>query len=155
MKRTNDSIGWFALKAGQKGVSMIEVLVTMIVIALGLLGHGRLLATTLNHNNSAYMRSVATMLAYDIAECMRANRAAAIGGSYNVAIGNSPSGGTVAGDDLVSWKTRLAELLPAGDGSVTVDIQGNTTIVIQWDQKEDRDGDGNNDLIFLTTQTDL
>jgi type IV pilus assembly protein PilV len=144
--------------AKQKGITMIEVLVTMLVIALGLLGQAALLTATLSNNNSAYMRSLATMLAYDVVECMRANRTAAINGSYSIALGSPASGGSVAGDDLVNWKNQLSAVLPSGDGSVTVDAAGNATIVIRWDERKDRDLNGakdNNDLISLTTQTTL
>ena len=132
-----------------KGVTLVEVLVTMVLIALGFLGHAKLLTTTISHNNSAYMRSLATMLAYEVVECMRANRAAAINSDYNIALGNAPGGGTVAGYDVAYWKARIAESLPAGDGSVTVDLQGNATIVIRWD--DNRDGNP----ISLTTQTGI
>ncbi|HYE34440.1 type IV pilus modification protein PilV [Methylocaldum sp.] len=124
-------------RARQQGFTMIEVLITMLVIGMGLLGQAKLLTTTLSHNNSAYMRSVATVLAYDVLECMRGNRAAAINGSYNIALGSSPSGGSVVGDDLVYWKTQLSTALPAGDGSIAVNLGGTVTIVIRWEDNHD------------------
>lgn len=136
-------------QAGQKGFTMIEVLVTMLVIAVGLMGHAGLLTTTFRHNQSAYLRSEATILAHEVVECMRANRAVAMLGSYNIAVGSIPSGGSVAGGDLTYWKANLSSSLPAGDGSVTVDLQGNVTIVVQWD--DNRDGVP----LGLTTQTTL
>jgi type IV pilus assembly protein PilV len=135
-------------RAGQQGVTLIEVLVTMVVIALGLLGHARLLTTTINHGNSAYMRSVATMLAYDITESMRANRPAALAGSYTTGFDDSATGGTPAGNDLVYWKNQLSTLLPAGKGQVAVNGQ-RATIQIQW--KDARDGTS----FQFDTQTDL
>ena len=124
-----------SLVAKQNGITMVEVLVTMIVIALGLLGQAALLTATLSNNNSAYMRSLATMLAYDIIDCMRANRIAASNGSYATDFGSTPSGGTVAGDDLLYWKSQLSSELSSGDGKVVVDGTGNTTITVRWDER--------------------
>jgi len=136
------------LRAAQQGITLIEVLVTMVVIALGLLGHARLLTTTINHSNSAYLRSVATMLAYDITECMRANRPVALAGNYATEFDGSPTGGTAAGNDLVYWKNQLSTLLPAGEGRVAVNGQ-RATIQIRW--KDARDGTS----FQFDTQTDL
>ena len=55
------------------GFTLIEVLIAMIILAVGLLGLAGLQATSLRNNQSAYNRSVATQLAYDIADRMRAN----------------------------------------------------------------------------------
>ena len=57
------------------GFTLIEVLIAMLVLAVGLLGLAGLQATSLRNNQSAYNRSQATQLAYDIADRMRANSA--------------------------------------------------------------------------------
>lgn len=141
----------------QQGVSLLEVLVTMIVIAIGLLGLAGLQATTLKNGNTAYFRSQATMLSYDILDCMRANRPAAVLGSYNIGIGTSASlAGGVAGADVTAWKQNVDRSIPTGDGSISVDNAGNVTLIIQWDG----DGDGvvtagNGKDTKFTTQTRL
>ena len=55
------------------GFTLIEVLIAMIVLAVGLLGLAGLQATSLRNNQSAYNRIKATQLAYEIADRMRAN----------------------------------------------------------------------------------
>ena len=55
------------------GFTLIEVLIAMLVLAVGLLGLAGLQATSLKNNQSAYNRSQATQLAYDMADRMRAN----------------------------------------------------------------------------------
>ncbi len=55
------------------GFTLIEVLVAMLVLAFGLLGLANLQATSLRNNQSAYHRSQATQLAYDMADRIRAN----------------------------------------------------------------------------------
>lgn len=116
---------------------MIEVLVSMLVLALGLLGNAGMITNSLRQNNSAYMRSEATFLAYEIIECMRANRAAAMLGSYNTGLGGVAASSSVAGTDLAYWKATLSSSLPAGDGAVAVDMAGNVTVTVQWDDNRD------------------
>ncbi len=57
------------------GFTLIEVLIAMFVLAIGLLGLAGLQATGMRNNLSAYHRSEATVLAYDLADRMRANSA--------------------------------------------------------------------------------
>ena len=136
----------------QRGFTMLEVLVSMIVIALGLLGYAGLQAASLKNGNTAYLRSQATMLSHDIVERMRVNRAVALVGTYNIAIGSTGGGSGVAGNDLSEWKRNLSQSLPAGDGAVSVSgvggAQGNVQITIQWDD----DGDGNPTEFFMQTR---
>lgn len=140
-----------SLSKTQRGFTMLEVLVSMIVISLGLLGHAGLQATSLKNANTAYLRSQATILSHDIVERMRVNRTVALTGSYNVAIGSAGSGGGIVGSDLTEWKRNLAQSLPVGDGSVAVTgvgaSQGNVQVTIQWDD----DGDGTPTSFIMQT----
>jgi type IV pilus assembly protein PilV len=58
----------------QTGFSLIEVLVAMLVLAIGLLGLAALQTQGMRFNHDAYVRTSATSLAYDIVEKMRINR---------------------------------------------------------------------------------
>ncbi|WP_244505771.1 type IV pilus modification protein PilV [Nitrosomonas communis] len=117
----------------QKGVTMIEVLVAIIVLSIGLLGLAGLQSAGLTYNQSASFRSTATMMTYSILDSIRANRNEAINGSYNIAIGISiPSGNTIPEQDLNNWLNELALRLPAGAGAINV--AGNVvTVIVQWD----------------------
>lgn len=55
------------------GFSMIEVLVTLLIVTVGLLGLGALMLKGLKANSSSQLRTVAVSQAYDIADRMRAN----------------------------------------------------------------------------------
>lgn len=117
----------------QKGVTMIEVLVAIIVLSIGLLGLAGLQSAGLTYNQSASFRSTATMMTYSILDSMRANRTGAMNGSYNIAIGASiPSGSTIPEQDLNNWLNELALRLPAGTGAVDV-VSNVVTVTIQWD----------------------
>lgn len=131
------------------GFTLLEVLVATFILAIGLLGVASLQATSIRNNQSAYLRSQATILAYDIIERMRANSTLAKNGSYSIAIGTSGSGSGMALTDTTDWKTVLGQMLPNGDGSVVVDLAGNATVVVRWvDQR-------NGNTLSLTTQTKL
>lgn len=136
-------------KKKHQGFTMIEVLITILIVAFGLLGFAGLLTKSIQDNRVAYMRSQATVLAYSAIESMRVNRSAAISGSYTIAIGSNIGGTSVAALDVQAWKTDLSQFLPEGDGSISVDTDGNATIVIQWDD----DGDGI--ATSFTTQTSI
>ena len=117
----------------QRGTSMIEVLVTMIIVALGLLGYAGLMTVSIKDNNSAYFRTQATLLSYDIIERVRMNKILAKAGNFNIALGGAvPNGANIQLVELSSWRANIAQSLPSGAGSVSVDGSGKVTIVIQW-----------------------
>lgn len=136
----------------QNGFTLLEVLVTMVVMALGLLGYAGLQVASLKNSASAYQRSQATILAYDMIDRMRANRIQAVAGVYNIAIGATPGGAGIAGADLVDWKALVGNALPGGDAGINVDGSGNALITIQWADKRDRSASANS---TFNTQTVL
>lgn len=120
-----------------RGVTLIEVLVTVIVLSFGLLGLAGLQAHSLRSNHSAYLRSQATFIAYEIFDRMRANRVEAIDdGNYDIAIGGTTpksAGSALTKSDVNGWKNMLTTL-PAGDGAVACDTATNIcTVTVQWD----------------------
>ena len=120
----------------QRGVGLVEVLVTVLVTSVGLLGIAALHLSSLRNNFDANSRSYASMLASDIADRMRGNRTAALNGDYNVGYGTVPSTAGTIQDDVSAWRASLTQALPAGDGTITVDNATNiATIVIRWDER--------------------
>jgi type IV pilus assembly protein PilV len=121
----------------QRGVSLIEVLVAIVVLSIGLLGLAGLQASGLRVGQSSIHRSQAAQLAYDVVDRIRVNVAHA--GLYSHALSDAmPScsaapttGEDVAPCDLRDWRLRL-QSLPSGKGSVAVDGT-EVTVVIQWD----------------------
>lgn len=118
------------------GFTLFEVLIAILVLSIGLLGLAGTQLSGLRSNQGAYERSQALFLAYEMIDRMRANRPAALAGSYVVDLGSTPSSGTVAGNDVIDWKNNLASQLPSGDGSIA--LNGNIfTISVQWADKSD------------------
>lgn len=109
----------------QQGATLIEVLIAMVVLAIGLLGLAGLQSTSIQSNQGSYYRSQATVLANDMADRMRANRTAALAGGYVIATApTSSSSNTVSGTraekDKAEWLNALAETLPLGTGKITL-----------------------------------
>ena len=121
-----------------RGFTLVEALVALVVLSIGLLGIAGLQITSLKANHGSATRTQAVYLAYDIIDRMRANPAKAIAGAYNIAVGATPTAGTVEGDDLIAWQQNIARSLPAGTiqpgGSVVFNAAANTfTVNIIWD----------------------
>ncbi len=56
------------------GFTLIEVLVALLIVALGMLGNAMLQLQGMKNSNDAYTRSSISLYAYDIADKIRANR---------------------------------------------------------------------------------
>ncbi len=121
----------------QNGFSMLEVLVTMMIVSFGLLGIAGIIANGLKANSSSYARSQASWFANDIIDSMRANRVTAElpAKPYDLLpTASAPSGTTVASTDLSNWRAALASALPSGTGGVAVDTTTKkVTVIVQWD----------------------
>jgi type IV pilus assembly protein PilV len=121
-----------------RGFTFVETLVALLVLSIGLLGVAALQLSSLRTNHSASLRSQATLLAYDMVDRMRANRTAAIAGSYDLDLVDEPDEASTVLNvaDLVRWKQNLASTLPAGNGSIERSVTGGVTtftVTIQWD----------------------
>lgn len=143
------------------GFTLIEVLIAMLVLAVGLLGLAGLQAANLKNNQSAYNRSQATQLAYDLADRMRANIAGK--SSYTAILPSSAtakancltttgcSPADLAQNDLFEWNLAVSNSLPSGIGTLCAFNLGSScnpstpctvnicvyTITISWDDDQD------------------
>ncbi|WP_432471161.1 type IV pilus modification protein PilV [Amphritea sp. HPY] len=130
--------------AVQRGISLIEVLVTLVLVSISLLGMMTVQAKSLQLNNRAYVHSQAVSLAYDMAERIRINKTAAIAGKYEFTRSKSDDSsvgtGTIAEQDKAQWLLQLANVLPDGAGQVVKDTNDLVTITLFW--TEDRKNPG-------------
>ncbi|MGE5155728.1 MAG: type IV pilus modification protein PilV [Bdellovibrio bacteriovorus] len=135
------------------GFSLVEVLVAVLVLSVGLLGLAGLQIAGVRANDSARLRTQATLAAYDLADRLRADPTSFFPSGQE-------SGGTIAldpgdcegtqgsGDAVSRWQRDFCALgLPApssGDfaradcGGANPCGGGNCAIVVRWD---DRRGD--------------
>lgn len=138
------------------GMTLIEVLISLVIFAVGMLGLGSLLMVAHQSNNSSYAKQQAVQCIYNIFDRMRANSKAAIAGNYNASNINSSGSPTapstpavlcsssvctptqLAAYDLWYWLSSDVTKLPNGSGSVATSLSGaagNTliTVTVQWD----------------------
>lgn len=147
MRRQARSVG---LKQ-QSGLGLIEILITVLVLGIGILGVASTQVVSLQMNSQAQSRSQAVLLAEDLLDRIRANPDSFA--SYTLAQGNAqgadggecdtsfvPANATVAANDIAAWENSLACLLPEAQRTVAVSMNVNNliiaTVTIDWDQND-------------------
>jgi len=134
----------------QAGFTLLEVMISIFILGIGLLGLAGLQVTGLKSSHSAQLRTEAIVHVYDIIERMRINKVVAQAGGYDIALGDAaPATSSVVDTDRGTWKTALALALPSGDGAITTD-DDLTTITIQWDDSRGVGGSGNQNFSIST-----
>ena len=119
------------------------MLVALLVLAVGLLGVASLQFRSIQYSQGALMRSMASTLASDITEKIRANKANVAQYAGNWTVGTSaPSGcnpltAASASNDLVCWHAQVFTALPPGSTANITANAGRYAVTITW---IDRDG---------------
>ncbi|WP_455210274.1 type IV pilus modification protein PilV [Kaarinaea lacus] len=150
------------------GFSLIEVLVSMLILSLGLLGVAGLQTTSLRGNQTAYFRSQATAAASDIIDRMRANPQGVVAGKYDAidsaslpsdpnCIDSGCSAEALADHDIIDWATNSLSSLPSGAGTVIVDNMGTATdatddvfvVTINWNDITDQNNQNKNLVVHF------
>jgi type IV pilus assembly protein PilV len=122
----------------QRGASMIELLVSVLIFAFGMLGLVGLQNRTLGFGQMSLYRSQAAALSDDILDRMRADRALAKAGNWDTTFATNHttySGTTVAQLDLREWKAQVETLLPSGVAQIERD-GSKVTITIRWNERD-------------------
>lgn len=134
------------------GFTLIEVLIALLVLAIGLLGMASLMVTSMQSNQASAQRSAAIVLSYDLVERMRSNRAQAV-------LSASPFAGNPAtvldpclvedacedgmtpaqqvSNDLAQWAITLGNAIPGA--AAIIDQVGTTNefcIAIFWPENQ-------------------
>lgn len=126
-----------------KGFTLIELMVAILVLAIGLLGLAGLQVIGLRSGHNAYLRTQATLLAQDMADRMRNNRenlASYLGTeTADKCDASLCSGAQMAGYDLAKWHEAIINQLPGGSGVITNDPGGSLVykINITWNEFEE------------------
>ena len=136
-------------RAGQRGVSMIELLVSLLIFTFGMLGLAGLQTRSLGLNQSSMVRSQATALIDDVLDRMRADRISALKGKWNTALGDSSTSITgtsfIYQTDLRDWKASVERLMPSNSGRSAIELVSSSTegatvkITIEWDDSRGAD----------------
>jgi type IV pilus assembly protein PilV len=136
------------------GFTLVEVLVALVVLCIGLLGFASLVVAGLRENRVAMEHTIATRLLADMADHIRANRAAAPSYALDADTLLNPPGATcgapgectpsmLAALDLYRWQRDAIDNLPeAGTSIVVTPSPGGVhtcEITLRWRQAGEAD----------------
>ena len=150
--------------AAVAGFTLLEILVSLLILSIGLLGIAGLQAATTSYKMNSWTRSSTAILVSDFADRVRANPTAA-GGAFWAApgvvryqlkttfsaqtTGTLPSMSTVtdcfsvlctptqrAAYDLLQWRYSVRELLPAGAAWVEGSRTDGFNVTLMWRDKD-------------------
>lgn len=124
-------------KPHQYGTSLLEILIAIVILAVGLLGVAAVMANALQWNQGSGYKNIAQQLANDYSERMRNNIAGVTGGNYNRAApydaqtaaaavpacadARHCNPGELAAIDQAEWRNALRKRLPGGAGYARYD----------------------------------
>ncbi|MFE8072815.1 type IV pilus modification protein PilV [Marinobacteraceae bacterium S3BR75-40.1] len=131
------------MRIKQHGFTMIEVLIAMVILAIGLLGVAGVQSLSLKSANNSNTRSLITMHAGEIVERMRANMPGVEDGQYNsiTAAGSgsscspSCSPAQLASRDAYEWITNLQQDVPSAQAKLTYS-GGMAVVTIDWTERD-------------------
>lgn len=147
------------LTSRQGGIGLVEVLIAVLILAIGLLGLASMQTNGMRMTNGSMSRSQAVFLANDIVERARANRI----NRADYVLAPDADGNvdpcdltlaydatlTVAQNDMTEWLNSLACLLPDADASIVLDVPTNRMdVTIEWNRSEGND----EDMLMVRTQ---
>lgn len=117
-----------SVERSQKGSSLLEVLIAIVIISIGILSVASLQTIALKSNNGSYLRSQATFLAYDLADRIRAAPDASATGVYDDG----------QGGDRAEWDARVTAELGSGAVGQVVRNNRQVAINIRWNNSRAR-----------------
>lgn len=134
---------------------MIEVLVAMLVLAIGLVGTMLMDSYTVRKNHESYMRTQAILQTQELADRMHANRAAVDDGDYRGTIPTTaPTPNCLSADctpsqlaafDLYEWHTSTLTLMPEATAAITLTGDDEHAITLSWTEDSQYADDGEAD----------
>lgn len=131
------------LRGHQRGVSLVEVLVSVLVVTIGVVGAVGMQATAMRNNQGSYERTQVSILSQSMLDAMRANTTAVTSGAYNTSgyvCSAAASPGTLAARDVARWVTTLQQQInPDACGSIEC-TAGACTVNVRWDDSRGTGG---------------
>jgi type IV pilus assembly protein PilV len=136
----------------QQGATLLEVLITVVILSVGVLGAVKMQILSLQGVNSSYNHGLAAHLANDMADRMRINSVSVLANSYNHTAApaaypdcaaNACTNAQLASFDIGDWQAEIANKMPGITGEVERAAGNNFIVTIRWD--DDRSGGAGTD----------
>lgn len=137
-------------RAHVAGATLIEVMVAVLILAIGLLGIAAMQAAALRNSQSALERSQGVINTYAIIDAMRANVEHARSGSYNIGktCDATVTNTGLAGSDIQFWLSKLHQNLGADACGEIACTGSRCDVKVTWN--DTRGSGGVDDLTFHT-----
>lgn len=136
----------------QIGMTLIEVLVAVLVLAIGLLGAAVIQLNALKYTDSSRMTSQASFIAYDMLDRIRANSAVDYSWGRAERAPASSASASVRDLDLHDFEANILGFAGAtAKGSVSVSA-GEVTVSISWDDSRGTNRPGARETFTLTSR---
>lgn len=137
----------------QRGASLLEVLIALLVLAIGMLGMAALQSVTLRNSNSSLGRSQAVIQTYSVFDMLRLDRARAQQGAYDVPDWKCQAAAPASGDDVFNeWLGQVQANLGDPTACGRIDCEANEcTVGIRWDDSRPTGAASDKQLVFETS----
>ena len=130
------------------GFTLLEALITLLILAIGVLGVAVLQFKALRFNHDAYLRTQISILAEDIIDQIRLNdaNASAYLANYVVPASVVPTAlgacdlavAANAVNDLACWRAQLINTLPPGTQANITKVGALYTVNFVWTDREEQ-----------------
>lgn len=119
----------------EKGAGLIEVLVTVLILATSLLAIAALQTRSLQYNHSSFIRSQANIIAYDVIDRMR------------IASPAAPASVVKPSEEVIA---ALESILPEGDIDIDNCPDRLCTVTVTWAEEDATNADGTSTFTYTT-----
>lgn len=139
-----------SMPARQRGIGMIEVMVAVLILAIGVLGIAALQAITLKNTGSSASRTQAAVQVYSMMDIIRADRENVSAYNTNIYVDGQGSGDPGSMD---AWLTGLKQTVAPDAKGRVVCVQNTMTcsVGVQWNDERGTGGDSQ-EQVEVTSQ---
>jgi type IV pilus assembly protein PilV len=137
-------------RRSQRGVSLVEVLVSVLVLTIGLLGAVALQASALRNNQGSYERTQNSILTQGVFDAMRANLDGVAANSYNTGgwVCAAPANADLASSDIARWINSLHQQIhPGACGNIACNNSA-CTVQVRWDDSRATGGSSTQTIVM-------
>lgn len=132
------------IKNKQKGYTLFEVMIAIVVLSMGMMALGSIMVRSLRYSKESANRFVATQQLYEIADRMRANHKGVSAGNYDDKEGIVDGGKScrtgecdyseLADFDVYEWNLKNSRVLPLGEGKI-LKVDDGFNVVVSWQER--------------------